>query len=335
MPRLLITQGPRILKEASLNWWQNKAPRMGASLAFYSVLSLAPLVILLTPIVAFFFEDQAPKAIIGQFEQLIGRAGALALEAMVDVGPGQSSSRLATILNSAVLLFAASNVFAELQDAMDTVWGVAAAPRRSAIWSFLRQRFLSFAMVMGVCFLLLVSLFISAGLAVLQKYIDERLQLVARAWSFTHDGASLAIIALLFALIFRFLPDATVKWRDVYVGAIMTAVLFWLGKFAIGRYIGNAVTEQRYGGATSLVALLVWVFYSAQILIFGAEFTHAYAKVRGSRVVPTPDAVPLTPEARAQQGIPTAEQVEQTVKYIEAVRPELRPEATDGAPKPE
>src|SRR5688500_850662 len=142
MPRLLITQGPRILREASLNWWQNKAPRMGASLAFYSVLSLAPLVILLTPIVAFFFEDQAPKAIIGQFEQLIGRAGALALEAMVDVGPGRSSSRLATILNSAVLLFAASNVFAELQDAMDTVWGVAAAPRRSAIWSFLRQRFL-------------------------------------------------------------------------------------------------------------------------------------------------------------------------------------------------
>ena len=149
----------------------------------------------------------------------------------------------------------------------------------------------------------------------------------AELWALV--AVALAIIALLFALIFRFLPDATVKWRDVYVGAVLTAVLFWLGKYAIGRYIGNAVTEQRYGGATSLVALLVWVYYSAQILIFGAEFTHAYAKVRGSRVVPTADAVPLTPEARAQQGIPTAEQVEQTVKYIEAVRPELRPEATD------
>jgi membrane protein len=300
---------------------------MGAALAYYTVLSLAPLLILTTPLARVVLGDEAQKGIVGQFELLVGSAGAEAVTMMVSADEKRPTNPVATAISFAILLFAASNVFAELQDGLDTVWGVAAAPRRKAIFAFLRQRFLSFAMVMGVCFLLLVSLVINAGLAVLEhKYFRADVRAMAHTWNVAHVIVSIVIVTVLFAMIFRILPDATVRWRDVWVGALMTSLLFALGKFAIGKYIGNAVTEQNYGGAASLVALLVWVYYSAQILYFGAEFTHAYAKVRGSRVVPTPDAVPLTAEARAQQGIPTVDDVKATVAFIEELRPELRDE---------
>ena len=159
-------------------------------------------------------------------------------------------------------------------------------------------------MVMGICFLLLVSLVISAALTALRNLVSERLQTTANIWMIAHNGTSLVVITILLAMIFKILPDATVPWRDVWTGSILTAALFTVGKFLIGLYLGHAAVVRAYGGAASLVVLLVWVYYSAQLLILGAEFTHAYAKVRGSRVVPTEMAVPITNDARAQQGIP-------------------------------
>lgn len=315
-----------LLSGAFWEWWDDKAPRMGGALAFYTVLSLAPLLVLVSPIAERVFgEEQARKQIVSQFRQLAGKQAADAVDAMLKA-PGLDASPRpwTTALSVLVLVFGATGVFAELQESLNTVWEVAPAPGRGMLWEFVRQRLLSFAMVMGICFLLLVSLLLTAGLEALHEYAnrvygDRDAAEMSAGWQALNQAVSFLVVGVLFAMMYKVLPDATVAWRDVWIGAALASALFAVGRFAIGKYLGQAGIGQRYGAGGSLVALLIWVYYSSQILIFGAEFTKVYSRRSGHRVVPTEIAVPVTEEARAQEGIPHREVVE-AVKEIEERR---------------
>lgn len=314
-----------VLKETFTEWWNDKAPRLGASLAYYTVLSLAPLLVLVTPVVAWVFGPERARAqVIEQVSQLLGREAGVAVDALIGMGGVNRPSPLATALTVGVLLFAASGVFAELQDAMDTIWEVTPKPTsRAALLSLLRQRFLSFAMVIGIGFLLLVSLLMSATLAALRAYAEDRVRIAAGVWSGAHGVVSFALITLLFAMVFKVLPDVKIRWKDVWLGAALTSGLFAAGRYLIGKYIGQAALWQSYGqGARSLVALLVWVYYSAQILVLGAEFTKTYTKRMGAGAAAIEGVVPLTAEARAEQGITRSEVVEATAQVLEHKRQE-------------
>ena len=317
---LIVREYARISKLTFTGWWEIKAPRLGAALAYYTILSLAPTILIATPLIELVFHDpeQVRGGIVNQFENLVGREGAAAVRSVLEYQPDRPPTHVTTYLGIAVLVFGATGVFAQLQDALNTVWGVVPAPGfgKHALLSFLRQRFLSFAMVLGICFLLMVSLIITAGLAILQTRIDRHWETYAFTWSFAHSIATIILITLLFAMIFKVLPDAKVPWRDVWMGALLTSLLFTLGKYLIGLYLGNAAVGEAYGGARSIVVLLVWVYFSAQIVFLGAEFTYAYHKVRGDRVLPADHAIPITAEARAEQGIPKPEEVKATVEYL-------------------
>lgn len=322
---LIVREYARISKLTFTGWWEIKAPRLGAALAYYTILSLAPMIILATPLIGLVFHDptKATNGIVEQFQALVGKEGAAAVKAVLDTRPDYPPTRVTTYVGLAVLVFGATGVFAQLQDALNTVWGVVPAPGfgKHAIFSFLRQRFVSFAMVLGLSFLLMVSLIFSAGLAVLRNIVDERYQTMAITWTIAHNGIFFVLITFLFAMMFKILPDAKVPWRDVWVGSVLTAMLFTVGKTLIGIYLGNASIGRAYGGAGSIVVLLVWVYYSAQLVFLGAEFTYAYHKIRGDRVVPEDHAVAVTAEARAQQGIPKPAVVQATVQYLKTEDP--------------
>jgi membrane protein len=322
---LIAREFPHLLKMTIIGWWDIKAPRLGAALAYYTILSLAPTIFLAMPILGVFFDDPTVvrNGVVAQFKDLVGAEGARAVETVLSYQPEYPPTRVTTYVGLAVLIFGATGVFAQLQDALNTVWGVVPAPGfgKEAVLSFVRQRFVSFAMVLGICFLLMVSLVFSAGLTVLRNIIDQRYKTYAVTWEVAHTVIFFVIITLLFAMMYKVLPDAKVPWRDVWVGALLTAGLFTLGKYLIGLYLGNASIGQAYGGAGSIVVLLVWVYYSAQLVFLGAEFTYAYHKVRGDRVVPADHAVPVTAEARAEQGIPDPEVVQATVEYLKQEDP--------------
>jgi membrane protein len=201
-----------------------------------------------------------------------------------------SAGLLATIIGVALALFGASGVFGQLQDALNTIWGVKAKPG-NAIMAYLRVRFLSFAMVAGICFMLLVSLTVEAALKGFSHYIENSLPGGAALAFTVYAVVDLTLVILLFAMIFRFLPDVQVNWRDVWVGSAMTAILFLIGKWALGLYLGSGAAGSAYGAASSLVTLLLWIYYSSQILLFGAEFTQVYANQCGSGGKPSEHAV--------------------------------------------
>jgi membrane protein len=209
---------------------------------------------------------------------------------------------LGTIIGAVVLLFGASGVFGELQDAMNTIWEVSPKPGRGVV-GIVKDRFLSFTMVLGVAFMLLVSLVISAALSALGDWMGSFVD-VEWLWQGVNLAVSLALITLLFALVFKVVPDVKIRWGDVWLGAAVTAVLFTIGKFLIGLYVGKAGVASPYGAAGSLVVIVVWVFYSAHILFVGAEFTQVYARAMGVPIEPARGAIAITEEARAEQGIP-------------------------------
>lgn len=297
-----------LLKQTAAEWNEDRAPQLGAALAFYTALSIAPLLVLLLRIAAAIFGDDAAARleIEHQAQSLIGKQGAEAIQAMIDSADDSKAGMAATILSLATLLFGASGVFGQLQVSLNTIWEVEPKPGRG-IWGFVRDRFLSFAMVMGVAFLLLVSLAVSAGLSFASGYLNRFFGETEVLGGILNAVVSTAVIAVLFALMFKLLPDVRMAWKDVWLGAIVTAVLFGLGKGAIGMYLGHSALSSSYGVAGSFVVLLVWVYYSAQILFFGAELTQVYANHYGSRIVPSENAVPVTDEARAQAGIPRHE----------------------------
>ena len=307
-----------VTKETVLGSVEDKAPRLGAALAYYAVLALAPLIILVTPVAESLFGSNAHEQVAIEMASLLGPQGTQAVrQALVDVQVKIRPGPIARILSVAVLLFGASGVFAELQDALDTIWEVAPKPPKAAVLGYIRQRFVSFAMVLGTGFLLIVSLLFSAALTYLQKYAGAHFGGLVWLWTGLGAALSFAVTTFLFGMIFRVLPDVKVPWRGVWVGAVLTSVLFSLGRFLIGTYLGKASIGTTYGAAGSVVVLLVWIYYSSQILYLGAEFTKAYTRRRGEKAKPTEIAVPVTAEARAQQGIPKKEVVEAVKRVVE------------------
>ncbi len=290
MPRF-IKEGWTLLRQTVSDWIEDRAPEQGAALAFYTAISLAPLLVLLLRLVGMVFDEGAARTEIDhQTNSLIGKEGAEAIAAMIENGAAKGTGLGTTLLSLATLLFGASGVFGQLQQSLNTIWEVEAKPGRG-IWGFFRDRFLSFAMVMGIAFLLLVSLVISAGLAVVGTYLDRlppAFEFVGRVLNFV---LSTGVITILFALMFKVLPDVRMSWRDVWLGAFVTAILFAIGKAAIGLYLGQSALASSYGAAGSFVVLLVWIYYSAQILFFGAELTQVYANRYGSRIRPAENAV--------------------------------------------
>lgn len=292
----------RLFRDTAGDWYQDRAQRLGAALAFYTLFALAPGLVILIPLTGVFLGPQAAQGhIVEQIESVIGRPGAEAIEATI-VSARREGAGGVTVVAVITLVFGLWWVFGELQDALNTIWGVTRRPGRGFL-AMLRERFLSFTLVVGIGFLLLVSLAVSAWLAALSGFFAHLLPAPAMVLEAVNFVISFCVITFLFAMIFKLLPDVSVAWRDVWLGAALTSLLFTVGKVVIGLYLGRTTTGSAYGAAGSLVVILLWVYYSAQILFFGAEFTKVWARRRGAGIVPTAAAVPLTVEARAEQGM--------------------------------
>jgi membrane protein len=293
-----------LLKNAAQEWSEDKASRLAAALSYYTIFSLAPLLVIVIAIAGLVFgQEAAQQELLAQIEGLVGEEGATAIQEMIAGASDTGDSILAAVIGFVLLLFGASGVFAQLQDAMNTMWEVKPKEGRG-ILAIVKDRILSFGMVLVIGFLLLVSLVLSAALAALSNFMAGLLpanEIIMQVISF---AVSFAVISFLFALIFKYLPDAEVAWGDVWLGAIVTALLFTIGKELIGLYLGRSAVASTYGAAGSLVILLLWVYYSAQILFFGAEFTQVYANRFGSRIRPAEGATFVSEEARIKQGIP-------------------------------
>lgn len=287
----------RLLKATFTEWQEDKSSRLAAALAYYTVFSLAPLLMIVILVASFIFGDESKTVVIDQFQSLVGRQGAETIQTAIEnTSQSQGESTIASLFSLVALLLGASGVFAQLQGALNTVWEVEAKPGKG-IWGFLRQRFLSFGMIIGICFILMVSLVVSAGLAGFSAYINRLAPGLGIVGQILNLAISFGVFTLLFALIYKVLPDVKITWKDVWVGSGITALLFAIGKFVLGVYIGNGGVGSTYGAAGSVIVLLVWVYYSAQILFFGAEFTQVYARKYGSQIVPDQHAVPVTEEA--------------------------------------
>jgi membrane protein len=280
-----------LVKTTVSDWIDDNAPRLAAALAYYSLLSLAPLVVLAIAIAGLVVSEDAVRGgIAHQLGGLVGATGAAAVQSIVKSAKAPTTGIVSTVVGVVVLLFGASGVFGELQSALNSIWEVAPRPGRG-LRGLIKDRLFSFAMVTGVAFLLLVSLIVSAALAAMGRFLSHALPGGEVFWQLLNFVISLGIVTGLFALMFKTVPDAEVAWRDVWAGAFVTAVFFTFGKFVIGLYLGKSAIASSYGAAGSLVVLVVWVYYSASILLFGAEFTQVYASNRGSRIRPAENAV--------------------------------------------
>jgi membrane protein len=285
-----------LAQQAVNAWTDDYAPSMGAALSYYTLFSIAPLLLIVIAVAGMAFGDQAARGeIFAQLNALIGPEGAAAIEKLLqhaDQNDGQGL--VAAVTGVLVLLLGATTVFGELQNALDRIWR-APQVKQSGLWKLLRSRFLSFGMILGIAFLLMVSLVLSAVLSAL-----------GRLWGAAFGGwevlahlldiaLSFGLTTLLFAMIYKFIPRARIGWRDVWIGAAVTAFLFAVGKFLIGVYIGKSGVASVFGAAGSLVVLMVWVYYSAQIFLLGAEFTRLYAYAHGSRAPEVQALVPSSP----------------------------------------
>ena len=266
-----------MLRQTVSLWNEHEAPRLGAALAFYTILSLAPLIILVIAIIGLIFGDSTAKhELVGQAYGIMGRQGADAVKSLIEQAQRPVSGAFASIIGIATLLFGASGVFSELRSALNEMWNV--KPKsEGGVWETIKQRFFSFGMVLAVGFLLLVSLLITAALAALGKFFGEVMPVPEYVLGTINFLISIAGTAVLFALIFRYLPETKIDWKDIWIGATVTAVLFTVGKLLIGLYLGKAAVGSAYGAAGSLVVVIVWVYYSAMIFLFGAQFTHVLA----------------------------------------------------------
>lgn len=296
-PRALLD----VLRQAFLKWTADKAPRLGAALAYYTVFSLAPLLVILISIVGLVYGQQAAQGQIEhQIQGAVGQDAAATIQTMIGNTGKSQDNIIGIIVGTVTLLLGAAGLFGQLKDALNTVWAVQSPPR-NGILGYFRSQLLSFTAVLGTGFLLLVSLVLSAVLAALGGYLtsiapglDVILQIVNTIISF-------GVVTLLFAMIYKILPDAEIQWRDVWVGAVITSLLFVVGKFLIGLYLGYSAAGSTYGAAGSLVVLLLWVYYSAQILLLGAELTEVYANRFGSRLLSAAEASSARADASKQE----------------------------------
>jgi membrane protein len=255
---------------------------MGAALAYYTVLSLAPLVVIVVGLLGLVVEQNAARAdVVAQFSALVGKAGGETVETILTHGADQKAGLWTAVLGFATLLLGASGVFAELQESLNLIWGV---PPGAWSWrTMIRERLLSVAMVFVLGFLVLVSLLASAAISALGASLKDWAPGFDFVWESVNSIVSLLVITVMFAGLFRFLPDVEIAWRDVWIGAAITSALFVLGKFLLGFYLGRSAFASAYGAAGSLVIVLLWVYYSAQIFFFGAEFTRTFSQRHGSR----------------------------------------------------
>ena len=329
MVKYLITQS---VKE----WQADKASRLAAALSYYTIFSLPALLVLSLAIVGQFFDQaQARDRLLDEATALLGETGGEAIGQILENAADPQASTIAAIVSLVVLLFSASGVFAQLQDAMNTVWDVQPRPGQG-ILATIKNRFLSFTMVLGVGFLLLVSLLLSTVLSTIGEFLSgvaPEAVLFAQVINFV---VSLAGITLLFALIFKVIPDVKIHWNDVWLGAFATAVLFSMGKWAIGLYLGQSAPASSYGAAGSLIILLLWVYYSSQLLFFGAEFTQVYANRYGGRIRPDENAIDLSESQRLHQGLARPSTV-QAIAERPVSLPQRRtinlPQSTETAPR--
>ena len=294
-----------IIKATFADWKEDKVPRLAAALAYYALFSIAPMLIIVISIAGVFFGEEAARGqILGEVAGLVGERGAKAIQDIVLAASQQPRTGVfATVVGVGALLLGAAGLFGQLQDALNTIWEV--EPKRNRSWKdVIRDRFAPFTMVLGIAFLLLVSLVVSAAIAALGTYLGGVLPAMATALQAITFLLSFAIVTLLFAMIYKVLPDAKVAWSDVWIGSAATALLFTVGKLLIGLYLGRSSTTSAYGAAGSLVVVLIWVYYSSQILFLGAEFTQVYARAHGAGIRPKENAKPATEEVRAQQGMP-------------------------------
>jgi len=288
-----------LIKETATSWMDHHASRLGAALAYYSIFSLGPLLVIAISVAGLAFgADATRSAVSEQLRGVLGDSGAEAINAMLAGASGHSTAGiLATLLGVGTLLFAAIGVVVQLKDALNTVWDVE-PPKVGGIWQFVRTYFVSFGAVLGLGFLLLVSLLMTTALAAIGKFVAPYLpELVFQVVEF---AVSFGVITLLFAMMFKWLPDTTIAWRDVWVGAAVTAFLFDVGKLLIGLYIGKQGLESTFGAAASIVVVLIWVYYSAQIVLMGAEFTHVYALRAGSLKGRAATSTPIASEDPVQ-----------------------------------
>jgi len=271
-----------VLIESLISWIEHRGASKGAALAFYTLFSMTPILVLAIALAGYVFGAEAAQGeIIAQVQGLVGPNGAQAIQALLAAARDPASGLVATLVASVLLLLGTTTVFAELKGSLDELWGIE-KPCKSAFSVLLRTRLLSFGMVLVLAFLLLVSLVVSAAMAMLERYAHGFLGSSAELLTTASSFISFGVIACMFAIIYKTLPDAPLSWRDVWIGAAFTAGLFSLGKYAIGLYLGNSGVASSFGAAGSLIALLLWVYYSAQIFFLGAEFTRHYALWFGS-----------------------------------------------------
>jgi membrane protein len=300
-----------ILATTFRSWNEDKAPTLGAALAYYTVFSIAPLLLLVIAVASLCLEERAVRGqISAELEKTVGPQVAEPIEQLIKEQGRPEQGIRATLISIVMLLVGASGTFAQLQDALNTIWKVAPKPGRG--WKdVIRDRFLPFTMVFGTGFLLLVSLVVSAALSALSQFLaSESVLANARWWAAINWVVSFGFITLLFALIYKILPDVKIAWRDVWLGAALTALLFTAGKYLLGLYLARSSVASGYGAAGSLVVILIWVYYSAQIFLFGAELTRVCANRFGRGFEPTDNAICLSDQQRNQQAIPRAETVQ-------------------------
>lgn len=299
-----IKLGCALLKEACLAWVEDDASTLGAALAFYTIFSLAPVLIVTIAVAGLAFGQIAAEGeILQQLQSIVGETGARAVQALILSVNRPTLGVIASVIGIGTVLIGASGAFVELQSALDKIWKV--KRRSESVWvGVIRQRFFSFGLVLGTGFLLMVSLVLSAALGAVGRFMGH---LLPGPVALLESGTALlsfGVITLLLAMIFKFLPDTEIAWSDVWLGAIVASLLFTIGKALIAVYLVRSTVASAYGAAASLVILLVWVYYSAQILLLGAEVTHVYANKRGSRVEPV-----------SRRGTPGPEELELSLHF--------------------
>jgi membrane protein len=297
-----------LLKEAAGSWSEDRAPSMGAAISYYSVFSLAPLLVIVIAVAGLFFSaDQVQGAVFAQLSSLMGDDAAKAVDEMLKHAQEPKTGGIAAITSIFVLVIGATTVLAELQGALDRIWDVPASekPKVNALWLWIRTRILTFSLVLAMAFLMIISLVFSAALATLGKWWGSMLGGWEAVAHVADLGVSFAMLTVAFAVIYKFMPSTHIRWKDVWVGAAVTSVLFTIGKWAIGLYLGKSDVASAFGLFGSLALMMIWVYYSAQIFLFGAEFTWVYANKYGSRsAAAQPEPPVLRPTLAANDPAP-------------------------------
>ncbi|MEJ7590025.1 MAG: YihY/virulence factor BrkB family protein [Planctomycetaceae bacterium] len=312
MSRILISTFS-VIKRTSLEWIDQDIHRLGAALAFYALFSIPPLFVVVLAMAGFWFgEEAARRELFGQVSDAVGSRGGDAIQSLMSVAHVENRSPWAGLVALTMLLMTSTGAFVELQSSLNTIWGVRRKPGR-AIRNVLKDRLLSFAMIVGIGLLLLTALIFSEGLSALDKLMGGIVLTQEALWQVMNFVVSYGVLTLLIAIIFKTLPDVRLAWRNVLTGAVMTALLFNLGKLLFGQYLIRIDVTSAYGAASSLVIALLWIYYSAQILLFGAKFTQVYSDMNNTHVEPIPGAEAVTVEKVVSQHRPSHDHLSSTL----------------------